>query len=489
MTGSVVSWSATEIAHGVRAGTLRAADVTAACLERIAAHDAGIGAFLEVFTDPALAAAADVDARRARGESLGALAGVPIAIKDNLALRGARLTCGSRILGDFVSPYTASAVQRALDAGAVIVGRTNMDEFGMGSSTERSAFGPTRNPYARDRVPGGSSGGAAAAVAARFVPVAIGSDTGGSIRQPASFCGVSGFKPTYGRISRFGLVAYASSLDTVGTLARSARDHATLLGVMAGHDPRDATSLREPLVQAAGPLPRETAQGLRLGVPKQVFGAGLQPAVESAVRATLARLVAAGATLIDIDLPHADYAIPTYYLIATAEASSNLARFDGVRYGRREPARELDAMYRRTRTAGFGEEVKARILLGTFALERGYYDAYYLKATKVRALIRADLLAALAQCDALAMPTTPTVAFPLGSKLEDPLAMYLADVLTVSANLAGLPAISVPCGRDDDGLPIGVQFVAAPRREDAALACASILEGLEGPHHLAPPLP
>ncbi len=484
MTDACTDLGVGEIAAQILDGTRRATDVTASCLRRIANHDTGIGAFLEVFTEPAMRAAAAIDARRARGERLGALAGVPIAIKDNLVMRGARATCGSRILEGFVSPYTATAVQRAIDADAVIVGRTNMDEFGMGSSTERSAFGVTRNPYRPDRVPGGSSGGAAAAVAARFVPAALGSDTGGSIRQPAAFCGVSGFKPAYGRISRFGLVAYASSLDTVGTLARCAADHALLLQTLGGHDPRDATSLRE-----APSMPAPDRGPLRIGVPRSLFATGLQPAVATAVTATLERLAAAGATLIDVDLPHAAHAIPAYYLIATAEASSNLARFDGVRYGHRQPARELDAMYARTRATGFGAEVKARILLGTFALERGYYDAYYGKATRVRSLIRRDLLDALQHCDALALPTTPTTAFPLGSKLEDPLAMYLADALTVSANLAGLPAISVPCGRDEDGLPIGLQFLAAPRCDARVLEAARALEDLPGPHHLAPPLP
>jgi aspartyl-tRNA(Asn)/glutamyl-tRNA(Gln) amidotransferase subunit A len=469
--------SAGAIAAAVAAGEARAADVVDEHLRRILELDTEVAAFLEVFADDARQRAERLDRGRARGDRMGTLAGVPVAYKDNLVRRGFRTTCASKILEGFVSPYTATALRKLEDEGAVLIGRTNMDEFAMGSSTEHSAFGPTRNPRDLARVPGGSSGGSAAAVAAGMVPAALGSDTGGSIRQPAAFCGVVGLKPTYGRVSRHGLVAYASSLDAVGTLARCAADNDLLLRCISGQDDLDSTSLPSPAPGAAGPI---GLQGLRVGVPAEAFDLELDADVRGAVERALARLEQAGARRVPVGLPNLPHAIPVYYLIATAEASSNLARYDGVKFGRRSPeASSLEELYSRTRAEGFGGEVKRRILLGTYCLRRGYYDAYYLKATKVRTLIRRDFEAALAQCDVLLTPTTPTTAFRLGQKLHDPLAMYASDVLTVAVNLAGLPAISVPCGASSQGLPVGMQLIAAPLREDVLLGVAAAYEAIE----------
>ena len=445
---------------GLRRGDFSARELTRAHLDRISATDAQLHAFLHVDAEGALAAAA---AAEAAGDTGGPLNGIPLALKDILCTRDQPTTCASRLLEGYRPPYDATVVRRLRDAGAVILGKTNMDEFAMGSSCENSAFGPTRHPLDPERVPGGSSGGSATAVAAGQAAGAYGTDTGGSIRQPAALCGVVGLKPTYGRVSRQGLVAFASSLDQVGPLARTVEDVATLLEAVWGPDPHDATSAPEPTL----PLPREgDLSGLVVGVPEQAFGAGVEPGVATAVRAALDRAASRGARLEAVDLPHVDAAIPTYYLVATAEASANLARFDGVRYGRRRAGEGgLAALYEATRTAGFGPEVQRRILLGTYALSAGYYDAYYLRAQKVRTLIRRDFQQAFARVDLIATPTSPTVAFRLGERTGDPLAMYLSDVFTVPVNLAGLPALSLPCGASA-GLPVGLQLIAPPFRED-----------------------
>ena len=412
-----------------------------------------LNAFLEIDRAGALERAAAVE------NSGGPLAGVPVAVKDNICVRGLQASCGSRILGDYHPPYDATVIERLTAAGAVIIGKTNCDEFAMGSSNENSAFGPVRNPWDTTRVPGGSSGGSAAAVAAGVVPVALGSDTGGSVRQPASLCGVVGLKPTYGRNSRYGLVAFASSLDQVGIFARRVEDVARVLGVIAGRDPRDATTADVPVPDYAALLTGDL-KGARLGFPRALFGEGLDREVGDAVKAVVDVYRDLGAEIVEVELPHAKYAIAVYYIIATAEASSNLARFDGVRYGfRAEDAPELRQMYRRTREEGFGAEVKRRIMLGTYVLSAGYYDAYYRKAQQVRTLIKNDFLSAFERCDAIITPTSPTAAFALGEKVDDPLAMYLNDIYTVTANLAGLPGISVPCGLSSERLPIGFQLL------------------------------
>jgi len=454
------------------------------CLERIAADPTH--AYLTVSAERARAQAARVDALAEKGDPLPALAGVTLAVKDIFSTAGLRTTCGSKILENYVPAYDATAVERIEAAGAVIVGKANCDEFAMGSSTENSGYGPTRNPRALDRVPGGSSGGSAAAVAGELAVAALGTDTGGSIRQPAAFCGIVGLLPTYGRVSRFGLAAFASSLDHPGPMARSARDAAHLLQVMAGADARDATSAREPVPDYVAGLEQPVLAGraggrrLRLGVPREVFGhPGIEPGVAEAVQAALAQLERAGAELVSISLPRSPAAIAVYYVLATAEASSNLARYDGVRFGHRAPAGTLAEMYRRTRDEGFGAEVKRRILLGTYVLSAGYYDAYYRKAQQVRTLIARDFAAAFAQVDLICTPTTPTTAFRLGEKAADPLELYLADIFTVPADLAGVPAISVPCG-DSQGLPVGLQFVGPAFSEGTLLAAAHEWEQLRG---------
>jgi aspartyl-tRNA(Asn)/glutamyl-tRNA(Gln) amidotransferase subunit A len=476
---------AAEIARRVRAGELRAADVARACLDRIAAVEPRVDAFLLVLEDRGLQRARAIDAAVARGEDPGPLAGVPVALKDVLDLEGVPTSCGSRLLEGYTPPFTATAVRRLEAAGAVVVGKTNMDEFAMGSSTENSAFKPTRNPWDLGRVPGGSSGGSAAAVAAGMVPLALGTDTGGSIRQPAALCGVVGLKPTYGRVSRYGLVAFASSLDQIGPLARSVDDAALGLSVIAGRDPADATSADRPTAELAAPA---RTQPLRVGVPWAFLEAGVEAGALAAFRDALRALEAQGVRIVDVALPSLPHAIAAYYLVATAEASSNLARFDGVRYGRRAgDAGDLASCYGETRERGFGAEVKRRILLGTFALSSGYYDAYYLRAQKARGLIRRELDAALSSCDAVATPTTPTAAFRLGEKLDDPLQMYLADVFTVPANLAGLPAISLPCGLSG-GLPVGLQFVGRAFDEASLLGLARVFESATTHHTARPPL-
>ncbi len=476
--------TAAEIARRVRAGGLSAVDVATDHLARIAAVDPALHAFLHVMPERALASARRVDATVAAGGDPGPLAGVPVALKDVLDVAGEPTTCGSRVLESYRPPFTATAVARLEQAGAVLIGKTNMDEFAMGSSTENSAYGPTRNPWDTGRVPGGSSGGSAVAVAAAMAPLALGTDTGGSIRQPAAFCGVVGLKPTYGRVSRYGLVAFASSLDQAGPIARTVEDAALATAVVSGVDPCDATS-------AAVPVPdfvREAEggiEGLRVGVPWTLLQDGVDAGVMAAFRQALGDLEAAGARVVEVPLPHARHAIATYYLVATAEASSNLARYDGVRYGRRVEGSDLRSMYGRTRDAGFGPEVKRRILLGTFVLSAGYYDAYYLRAQKVRSLIRGDFDRAFAACDVVATPTTPTPAFRLGEKTDDPLQMYLGDVFNVSANLAGLPGLSVPCGFVG-GLPCGLQLVGRPF-EESTLFRAGTAYQVRTNHHLAVP--
>jgi len=418
-----------------------------------------LNAFLEIGGPDALGRADEIDALDAAGKAQLSLAGVPVAVKDNICVRGMQTSCGSRILGPYRPPYNATAIERLMAAGAIVAGKTNCDEFAMGSSNENSAFGPVRNPWDTARVPGGSSGGSAAAVAAGIVPVALGSDTGGSVRQPAALCGVIGVKPTYGRVSRYGLVAFGSSLDQIGVLARNAVDAASVLQVIAGRDPHDATTAGVPVPDYAAELKKDIS-GLRIGVSRALLGEGLDDEVRAAVEQAIESYREQGAEIVDIDLPHAKYAIAVYYIIATAEASSNLARFDGVRYGfRAEEAPALREMYRKTRDQGFGPEVKRRIMLGTYVLSAGYYDAYYLKAQKVRALIKQDFARAFEKCDAIATPTAPTPAFLFGEKTDDPLAMYLNDVYTVTANLAGIPGISVPCGLSASGLPMGLQLL------------------------------
>jgi aspartyl-tRNA(Asn)/glutamyl-tRNA(Gln) amidotransferase subunit A len=455
---------AAEIARRVAARELSAREVTDAHLARIAAVEPKVDAFLSVLSERARARADRLDHELAGGAAAPPLAGVPVAIKDVLDLAGEPTTCGSRILEGYRPPFTATAVARLEAAGAVVIGKTNMDEFAMGSSTENSAYKKTRNPWDTERVPGGSSGGSAAAVAAGMVPLALGTDTGGSIRQPAAFCGVVGLKPTYGRVSRYGLVAFASSLDQIGPLARSVEDAALVASVLFGWDENDATSARAEVPPLTAELDRGI-EGLRVGVPWAFLEKGVDPELLESFRASLATLERAGARIVEVALPHAGHAIATYYIVATAEASSNLARYDGVRYGLRVDARELRAMYGETRDRGFGPEVKRRIILGTFVLSSGYYDAYYLRAQKVRTLVRRDFETAFETCDAVATPTTPTTAFRLGEKTDDPLQMYLADVFTVPANLAGIPGVSVPCGLVS-GLPAGLQLLG--RRFDEA---------------------
>ena len=485
---ALLDLTASEIRTSIAGGEVSAVDVCKAFLDRAQATNAALNAFLLIDEDRALAAAARVDAARAANSPLGPLAGVPIALKDNLCLEGMRTTAASRILEGFVAPYTATAVERLEAAGAVIVGKTNCDEFAMGSSTENSAFGPTRNPWALDRTPGGSSGGSAAAVAARAVPLSLGSDTGGSIRQPGSFCGVVGLKPTYGRVSRYGLLAFASSLDQIGPFARSVADAALALSAMAGVDRADATTARADVPDFSSGLTGNIA-GLRVGVPRAFVADGVDPQVLQAFDQSLATLQRLGATLVDIELPHAGSAIPVYYLVCTAEASSNLARYDGVKYGFRTPLSRTDTlktMYSRTRDEGFGAEVKRRIMLGTYVLSAGYYDAFYLKAQQVRTLLRQDFDQAFASVDVIATPTSPIPPFRLGEKTDDPLQMYLADIFTVSANLAGLPGISIPCGLTPDRLPIGLQLLGRMFDEQTLLRAADAYERATDWHHQRP---
>jgi aspartyl-tRNA(Asn)/glutamyl-tRNA(Gln) amidotransferase subunit A len=470
---------ATALRERIASGAVSAEEAARHFLDRIERHDGTLHAFLALDREGALRAARDADARRRAGSPPRALEGVPVAIKDNIHAAGLPTTCGSRILEGFRPPRDATATARLRAAGAVVLGKTNLDEFAMGSSTENSAFGPSRNPWDPTRVPGGSSGGSAAAVAAGLVPLAFGSDTGGSIRQPAALCGVVGLKPTYGRVSRSGLVAFGSSLDQIGPLARSVRDAARALHAVAGRDPLDATSLG---VDPPSPEAAEVAvAGLRLGVVREQWEhPALEPGVKAAVQTALDALRAAGAEVKEVSLPHADDGIAVYYLVATSEASSNLARYDGVRYGPRAGDGDLASMYAETRDRGFGTEVKRRILLGTFALSAGYADAYYQRALRVRRLIARDFEKAFREVDAVVGPTSPTTAFPVGARAADPLAMYLCDVFSVPAPLAGIPAVSVPCGRDGAGLPVGLQVQAPVLREDVALRVASAVEAAAG---------
>lgn len=463
-----------EALEGMRRKEFSAVELTRSLLERIEQVEDQVKAYLTVTADLALEQAAAADARRRAGEE-APLLGIPMGIKDVLCTAGVRTTCGSRILENFIPPYTATAVQRLLDAGMVLLGKTNTDEFAMGSSTENSAYFPTRNPWALDRVPGGSSGGSAAAVAAQEAMAALGTDTGGSVRLPASYCGVVGLKPSYGRVSRYGLVAYGSSLDQIGVLAKDVRDAALVLTVMAGHDPHDSTSMPAPTPDYRAALTGDV-RGLRIGLPEEYFIAGVQPEVEAAVRRAIDALVDLGAEVRPVSLPNTDKALPVYYLVATAEASANLARFDGVRYGYSAGADSILENYRLSRGRGFGAEVKRRIMLGTYALSAGYYDAYYLKAQQVRTLIKQDFERAFEQVDVIASPVAPTTAFRLGEKTDDPLAMYLSDVFTITLNLAGMCGVSVPCGFDRQGLPIGLQIMGPHLGEEIVLRVAHAYE-------------
>ena len=460
-----------QLAEALRAGRLSSVELTRALLDRIDAHAAPLNAFLSVDREGALARASAADALRASGRA-GPLTGIPVAHKDVLMTAGLKTTCGSRMLEHFVAPYDAFVVQRLAEAGMVLIGKTNMDEFAMGSSNENSYFGPVRNPWDPTRVPGGSSGGSAAVVAARLVPAATGTDTGGSIRQPAALSGICGLKPTYGVCSRYGLIAFASSLDTPGVFAQTAQDCGLLLNAMAGHDARDSTSIDRPAEDYTRDLARPL-QGLRIGLPKEYFAGGTEKGVIAAIEAALAELRKLGATTVEVSLPNVELAVPVYYVIAPAEASSNLSRFDGVRYGHRAAEfTDLLDMYKKTRAQGFGPEVKRRILVGTYVLSHGYYDAYYLKAQQVRRLIADDFLRAYETCDVIVGPTTPTTAFKLGDKTDDPVKMYLNDIFTIAANLTGAPAMSIPCGFDDRGLPVGMQLQGNYFREAQLLNVA-----------------
>ena len=480
-----------EIGEKLRAREFSAEELTGAYLERIRETEGRVRAYLSVLEDEALRAARAADERIRAGDHDSPLLGVPVAVKDLLCMKGTRTTCASRFLENFEAPYDATAVARLKEAGAVILGKLNMDEFAMGSSCEQSAFGPTRNPWNLKAIPGGSSGGSAAAVAARSCAVSLGSDTGGSIRQPAACCGVVGMKPTYGRVSRYGLVAFASSLDQIGPLASSVRDAAALLGAVSGHDPRDATSANEPVPDYAENL-EDGVKGLKIGIPGEYFVEGMRPEVEAAVREAIAVFEDQGAEVVDVSLPHTEYALPVYYILAPAEASSNLARYDGARFGaRREedsPYGALFGMYAASRENGFGEEVKRRVMLGAYALSSGYYDAYYAKAQRVRTLICRDFKAAFEKVDVVLSATAPTPAFEIGERLDDPMSMYLSDILTIPCNLAGLPGVSQPCGFAASGLPIGLQLVGRPFGERTILRAAAAFERATAHHEARPPL-
>lgn len=474
-----------EVAALLHRGECTSEEVTADVLQAIAARDDRIRAYVSVDADSALSAARAADAARAAGET-APLLGIPIAVKDVLNVKGQACTCGSQILKGYVSPYDATCIAKLRAAGAVLLGRTNMDEFAMGSSTENSSFHATRNPWDVTRVPGGSSGGSAAAVAGDVALAAIGSDTGGSIRQPAAFCGCVGLKPTYGRVSRYGLTAFASSLDQVGPLSKDVEDAALLLEVLAGRDEMDSTSIDESVPRYRDSL-GEDIDGMRLGIPSEYFGEGLAPDVRAAVEAAIDQCRSLGAETVAVSLPHTAYAIATYYIVATAEASANLARFDGVRYGARGAGDVPIDMYGATREQGFGPEVKRRIILGTYVLSSGYYDAYYGRAQKVRTLIRRDFEQAFSSCDALLTPVTPTAAYALGEKTDDPLQMYLGDILTVSANLAGIPGLSIPCGFTDGGMPIGLQVLGPAFGEETLLRVGHAYERATSWHARRPP--
>jgi aspartyl-tRNA(Asn)/glutamyl-tRNA(Gln) amidotransferase subunit A len=476
---SAATWTGEAVRSALEAKKLSARELTGEFYARIERQNRELNAFLTLCPERAYAQADRVDAQIARGERLGPLAGVPMAIKDVISTRGVRTTCGSRILEHYVPPYDATAVERLERAGAILLGKTNCDEFAMGSSNENSAYGPVRNPAAHDRVPGGSSGGSAAAVAAGLAVAALGTDTGGSIRQPGALCGIPAMMPTYGRVSRYGLIAFASSLDRIGPLTTSVRDAARVMAVIAGHDPNDSTSAEvsvpDYLAEIEAPV-----KGMRIGIPKEYFGAGMAPAVRQKVEAGIQLLESLGCHRVELCMPHTDYAIATYYIIATAEASSNLARYDGVRYGLRVAGATLLDMYKKTRGRGFGPEVKRRIMLGTYALSTGYYEAYYLKGQKVRTLIARDFREAFERADVIAVPTSPVPAFRLGERTADPLEMYLADIYTVTGSLAGVPGISVPCGKTPEGLPVGLQILGPPLGESRVLEIARAFEKAGG---------
>ena len=475
-----------DAADRLRKREFTAVELTEAVYERIAETEPRVSAYLTLAHDNALedAARADQMLKQNRG---GPVLGIPLAIKDNFLTKGLRTTCASKILGDFIPPYDATVIGKIRSAGAVIIGKTNLDEFAMGSSAENSAFFPTHNPWNLERIPGGSSGGSAAAVAADECTAALGTDTGGSIRQPAACCGVVGLKPSYGRVSRYGIVAFASSMDQVGPITKNVRDNALLLEAIAGHDPADSTSVNSTVPAYSDMLGGDIKQ-VRIGVPKEYFASGVAVEVGDAVRKAIGELEKQGAVIEDISLPYTDYAVAVYYIVATAEASSNLARYDGMRYGHRAHARDLLNTYTLSRAEGFGAEVKRRIMLGTYVLSAGYYDAYYLKAQKVRSLIKQDFEAAFKRCDLIATPTAPTTAFRLGEKIQDPLQMYLSDVCTISINLAGLPALSLPCGFDRDGMPIGLQLIGKHFDEATILRVAHSYEQSAPWHELKPKL-
>jgi aspartyl-tRNA(Asn)/glutamyl-tRNA(Gln) amidotransferase subunit A len=485
---NMIDRAATELVDLLARAEISAEELAGAFLQTARRRESQIRAYLHLDEQAVLDQARAVDARRRRGEPVGRLAGIPVALKDVLCVRGVATTCGSKILQAFVPPYDAHVISRLRQADAVLFGKTNLDEFAMGSSTENSGFQVTRNPWDLERIPGGSSGGSAAAVAAGAAPVALGTDTGGSIRQPASLCGIVGLKPTYGRVSRFGVVAYGSSLDQVGPFARNVADAALLLEVIAGHDARDSTSVDLPVPPFTATVEKSLTP-LTVGVAREHFGPGLDQQVDQAVRAALRVYEGLGATVKEVSLPHSPYAVATYYLIATAEASSNLARYDGVHFGFRAARYDnLVDMYCRSRGTGFGAEVKRRIMLGTYALSSGYKDAYYLKALKVRRLVKEDFDRAFAECDVIVGPTSPTAAFRIGERTADPLAMYLSDIFTIAANLAGIPSISVPCGFTSAGLPIGLQIQARPFEEEKLLRVARMYERETDWHFRRPPL-
>lgn len=471
-------WSIGSIRKALEARRLSARELTQEFYSRIDKRNPELNAYLALCPERAFAQADRVDAMVSRGDTLPPLAGVPMAIKDVISTKGVRTTCGSKILEHYVPPYDATAVERLEAAGAVLLGKTNCDEFAMGSSNENSAYGPVRNPVAPDRVPGGSSGGSAAAVAAGLAVGALGTDTGGSVRQPGALCGIPALMPTYGRVSRYGLIAFASSLDRIGPFAKSVRDAATILGVIAGRDPKDETSAEVAKPDYSAEIDNPVA-GMRIGIPKEYFGKGMDPEVRSHVEAGIKRLESMGCKSIELRMPHTDYAIATYYIVATAEASSNLARFDGVRFGLRAESGTLREMYKKTRGKGFGPEVKRRIMLGTYALSSGYYDAYYLRAQKVRSLIASDFARAFETVDVIVTPTSPSPAFRIGERVADPLSMYLADIYTVTGSLAGIPGISIPCGSTSGGLPIGMQIVGPHFAEAKVLQIAHAFEQAE----------
>ena len=494
LCAAMTSLNATQLVRQLASGEITSLEITQKCLDRIEKHDRDVRAFLRVDSAAALAQAEAIDLRRKAGKPLGTFAGLPVAVKDLLCSQGDTVTCASRMLEDFCSPYDSTAVAKLKAADAVLIGRTNMDEFAMGGSNENSAFFPTHNPWDLSRIPGGSSGGSAASVAARMVPLAVGTDTGGSIRSPAGLCGISGMKPTYGRVSRYGLVAFASSLDQIGPMGETAEDCALLLEVLAGHDPRDSTSVDKPVPKYTETV-GQPLEGLRIGVVREHFGEGLDAEVEAAVREAVRVYESLGAKVKEVSLPHSKYAVATYYIIAPCEASSNLARYDGVHYGFRSGEKAMTggdnaliSMYRRSRSEGFGPEVKRRIMIGTYALSAGYYDAYYKKALQVRRLIRQDFDQAFGEVDLIVGPVTPTPAFKIGERSDDPLAMYLFDLYTVSTNLAGIGAISIPCGFSKSGLPIGLHLQAPPFAEERLLRGAAMFQRMTDWHTKQPTL-